>query len=332
MPGTPGESPDEPEDEPEGPRQRLVALAERSRGWATGRVRAVHDHLPHPLQRGWELGRRTWRSTSEDRVVGLAAEIALFTLISLPALMLVVLGSLGFVADALGPAGVRELDRLVFDLPRGVLRAETYDSYERLASSVLAGGRADVISLGALLSLWTGSRATARALETVTIAYDVDQPRPGWQRRLLAVALTVGGLLGAIALLPLLVLGPRVVEWVAPAEVASATLTVLGVSYWPALALLAVGGLATFYHLGVPWRTPWRRDLPGALLAMILWLLAAACLRAYLALTIGGDGVYGQLGVPIAVVLWLYVSSVAVLLGAELNAEIERMWPSATRA
>jgi membrane protein len=64
---------------------------------------------------------------------------------------------------------------------------------------------------------------------------------------------------------------------------------------------------------------------------MGLWLLAAAGLRAYLAITIGGDAVFSQLGVPIAVVLWLYVSSIAVLLGAELNAEIEKMWPTTDR-
>ena len=271
---------------------------------------------------------RTYRDTLDDRVPGLAAEIALFTLISLPALMLVILGSLGFVADALGPTGTQELNRIVFDLPRGFLSDQTFAAYERLASAVLADGRADVISIGALLSLWTGSRATARALETITIAYDIEQPRPSWRRRLLAVGLTGAGLLGAIAILPLLVLGPRVVEWVAPDAVASATLSALGALYWPVVAILAIVGLTTLYHVGVPWRTPWRRDVPGAVLAMILWLLAAAALRAYLALTIGGDAVYSQLGVPIAVVLWLYVSSVAVLLGAELNAEIERMWPT----
>ncbi|WP_254052184.1 YhjD/YihY/BrkB family envelope integrity protein [Aeromicrobium sp. A1-2] len=105
------------------------------------------------------------------------------------------------------------------------------------------------------------------------------------------------------------------VEWIAPSAVASATLSVLGALYWPLLAALAIAGLATLYHVGVPWRTPWRRDLPGAVLAMILWLMAAAGLRAYLALTLGGDAVFSQLGVPIAVVLWLYVSSIAVLLG-----------------
>lgn len=325
MPVTPEHRPHPPT----GPRSRIAERVARSRSWAEDLAHGLYDRLPHPLQRASVLTVRTWRDTFEDRVPGLAAEIALFTLISLPALLLVILGSLGFVADALGPSGTQELNRIVFELPRGFLATQTYESYERLAMAVLDDGRVDVISIGALLSLWTGSRATDRALETITIAYDIDQPRATWRRRLMAVGLTVAGLVGAIAILPLLVLGPRVVEWVAPSAVASATLNLLGALYWPTIAALAVAGLTTLYHVGVPWRTPWRRDLPGALLAMILWLLAAAGLRAYLAVTLGGDAVFSQLGVPIAVVLWLYVSSIAVLLGAELNAEIERMWPTA---
>ncbi len=273
------------------------------------------------------------RDSVADRVPGLAAEATLFILISLPALLLVVLGSLGFVAGSLGPAGTKQLDRLVFDVPRTFMSSSTYASYESLAQQVLDTGRADVVGIGALLALWTGSRATSRVLETLVIAYDIESPRPGWRRRLLALVLTIGGLLGAVAVLPLLVLGPRLVKHVAPDGVASATLTALHLGYWPVLGLFVMVGLTTVYHVGVPWRTPWLRDLPGAVLAMALWFLAAAGLRAYLALSaLGGDGagsaVYRQLGTPIAVVLWLYVSSVAVLLGAELNAEIEKKWPT----
>ena len=279
-----------------------------------------------PVQQGGRLLQRTVRETVEDRVPGLAAEAALFTLISLPALLLVVLGSLGFIASALGPAAHAELRRIVFDTPQTFLSSQTYDAYARIAERVLADGRADVISLGALLSLWTGSRATSRYLETITIAYD-EVPRSSWRRRLLALGLTVAGLLGALSVLPLLVIGPRVVRWITPDAVAGATLHALGVLYWPAIVVLIVLGLATLYHIGVPWSTPWRRDLPGAVLAMGLWLLASAGLRAYLTLSVQHDAVYGQLGTPIALVLWLYVTAFAVLLGAELNAEIEKMWP-----
>ncbi len=312
----------------------LVARARRARTVvehrARDRGRRVLAAAPRPVRTGWGLAERTARDVHDDRVLGLAAEVALFTLISLPALLLMMLGSLGFVADMLGSAGTAELDRIVFDLPRTLLSGSTYQTYEPLARQVVAEGRADVIGFGLLLSLWTGSRATNRFLETLSIAYDIEGRRPGWRRRLLAYALTLLGLLSAVAVLPLLVLGPRLVDLTAPDRVADPLLAAGGTLYWPMLGLLVLAGLTTLFHVGVPWRTPWRRDLPGAVLAMVLWFAAAAALRAYLALggTSGGGAAYQQLGTPIAVVLWLYVSAIAVLLGAELNAEIEKTWPT----
>ncbi|WP_099022003.1 YihY/virulence factor BrkB family protein [Mycolicibacterium palauense] len=281
---------------------------------------------PRPVQQMWRLTERTARETIDDRVPGLAAEVALFTLISLPALLLVILGSFGFIAAALGPDGLQEMNRLVLDVPQSFLSDRTFNTYERVAMTAMEQQRGSVVSLAAALSLWTGSRAVNRYLETITIAYDVP-PRPAWRRRLVALALTVGGLVGAVAILPPLVAGERLVEWLVPDAVADATLRVAGVLFWPGLILLIVIGLATTYHIGVPWRTPWRRDFPGAVLAMVLWLGASAGLRAYLDMTLSGGGVYSQLAVPIAVVLWLYLTAFAVLLGAELNAEIEKMWP-----
>ncbi|HET8716349.1 MAG TPA: YihY/virulence factor BrkB family protein, partial [Nocardioidaceae bacterium] len=231
----------------------------------------------------------------------------------------------------LGPAGAAELDRIVFELPRTILAADTFDSYQGLARTVLSDGRADVVGVGLLLSLWTGSRALNRYLSTIVIAYDVTVTRPSWKRRLLALGLTVGGLAGTIALLPMLVLGPHLVRLVAPGGVAAAVLDAAGWFYWPTVAGVVLIALTTLYHVAVPWRTPWLRDLPGAALAMLLWMASAAGLRAYLALSASDNAVYQQLGTPIAFVLWLYVSAIAVLLGAELNAEIERTWPSTSR-
>ncbi len=328
------------DEQPGGLRARAADVASRVQVEVRSRRRQGVQHanalvarLPSPVRAGVDLAERTVRDSVADRVPGLAAEATLFILISLPALLLVVLGSLGFVAGALGPAGSDQLHRLVFDVPRTFMSSSTYASYESLAQQVLDTGRADVVGVGALLALWTGSRATSRVLETIVIAYDIESPRPSWRRRLVALGLTIGALLGAVAVLPLLVLGPRLIEHVAPDGVASATLTALSMGYWPALGLGLMAGLTTVYHLGVPWRTPWLRDLPGAGLAMAVWFLAAAGLRAYLALSgLGGadagNAVYRQLGTPIAVVLWLYVSAMAVLLGAELNAEIEKKWPT----
>lgn len=299
---------------------------------AVGRATRAVDQSPRPVRTATQLAIRTMKDSSADRVPGLAAEVALFTLISLPALVLIILGSLGYVATRLGPEGDAELERLVFTAPRAALSDSTYQAYESLVRPVLEGGRVDIIGFGLVLGLWTGSRATNRVLETITIAYDLPRQRRGWQRRMLALGLTVGGLFGAVALIPMLVLGPRMLRALTPEGWADAWIHAVSWAYWPAMAMLAIVALATLYHVGVPWRTPWLRDLPGAVLAMVLWLASAAALRAYLALEgssiDGGEQVYQQLGTPIAVVLWLWVSAIAVLLGAELNAEIEKMWPT----
>lgn len=305
---------------------RVARFASAVRSALQWRAMSLLTRAPRPVQQGCRLIERTGREAIEDRVPGLAAEAALFSLISLPALLLAVLGSLGFIAEALGPDGTAELRRLALDIPDSFLSKQTYDSYQRVVSTVLAQQHGGVVSIGILLSVWTGSRAVTRYLETITIAYDVE-PRPAWRRRLLALGLTVAGLLGTIAVLPPLVVGPGLVEWLAPEAVAAATLRTLHLLFWPGIVLLVLVGLATLYHVGVPWHTPWRRDLPGAVLAMVLWVVASAGLRAYVALSVQNGAVYSQVAVPIAVVFWLYITAFAVLLGAEFNSEIEKMWP-----
>lgn len=305
---------------------RPVEVTSAARTWLQRHGSALLSRAPRPVQQAWQLIERTGRETFEDRVPGLAAEAALFTLISLPALLLAVIGSLGFIAAALGPEGTREFRRLILGIPESFLSDPTYATYERIVGTVLAQTHGSVLSIGIVISIWAGSRAVNRYLETITIAYDLE-PRPGWRRRLLALGLTVGALVGAVAVLPPLVVGPRIVRWLAPDSVADATLRVLDLSFWPLLVLLVLAALATLYHVGVPWQTPWRRDLPGALLAMALWLLASAGLRLYLTVSVQDNVVFRQLAVPIAVVLWIYITAFAVLLGAEFNAEIERMWP-----
>ncbi|MCG7595701.1 YihY/virulence factor BrkB family protein [Mycobacterium sp. PSTR-4-N] len=316
----------DPEREVRDLRARLSRQARAVRDVVLSRGTARFDRLPGPLQQASRLIWRTGRAAVHDRLPGLAAEAALFTLISLPALLLAVIGSLGFVAAALGPQGTAELSELVLGIPESFLSDPTYAAYENAVQTVLAETRGGVVSLSLALSLWTGSRAVNRYLETITIVYGVE-PRPGWRRRLLALGLTIAALAGAVAVLPPMVIGPRLVRWLAPDAIADTTLRALDLMFWPSVILVVLVGLATLYHIGVPWKTPWRRDLPGAVLAVALWVLASAGLRAYLTFSVADDAIFSQLAVPLAVVLWLWVTGIVILLGAEFNAEIERMWP-----
>lgn len=98
--------------------------------------------------------------------------------------------------------------------------------------------------------------------------------------------------------------------------------------YWPTLGVIATLLVATLYHLWAPWSTPWGRDTPGALVAMVVWLADSLALSSYTSVTIEADVAYQQIAAPLVVLLWMYVIGFALLLGAEFNAEIENMWPT----
>lgn len=294
-----------------------------------GRAYDVVEHIagrvPSGARPALRLIARTVVDSFEDRVPGLAAEAAFFAVLSLPPLLLAVLGAVGYL-----PVDVVAVQRTIADIAGQVLRPETIENVVKpIVRTLLEKGRAEVLSIGVVFALWAGSRATSTYITAITIAYDIDDPRPVWQRRLLAFLVTVTGAVIGVVLLPALVVGPRLVAILVPDPLQPPE-QLVGAIYWPVAGFVAVAILASFYHVGVPWRTPWRRDLPGALLAMALWLAGGFGLRYYADVAIRGEGsVYAGTAAPFVILLWLYVTAFAVLLGAELNAEIEKLWPHA---
>lgn len=272
---------------------------------------------------------RTIRDSAEDRILGLGAEVAFFILLSLPPALLAIFGSIGFFANLLGEGITETIREQVLSVASNFLTEETRrDLVEPTVNTLLRQGRADVASIGIVLTLWAASRATGRMIEAVAIAYDQEDERSALKRRFLGLGLTLGGMLGIVIVVPILVAGPRFVDAIAdPLGISNALAVAWRFLYWPVVGALGVGLLAWFYHLAVPIKTPWRRDLPGAVLAAALWLLGGLGLRLYVNITIESS-TYGPLAAPIAVLLWLFLTALAVLIGAELNAEIEKLWPS----
>ena len=287
---------------------------------------SVRRRMPPRVRRGFDLGQSSVRDALADRVLSLAAEAAFWTMLSLPPLVLGLLGLVGYITSALDPDVVERVEASVLSAAGEVLAPQAVNNLVApLISSVLERGYASVASLGFVLSLWSGSAAMSAYVRTITVAYDMPHLRQAWKGRLLAFALYVGGVVVSAILVPLLVFGPRLAIDLVPTQSLSQVAEVLlEVAYWPAVAILSLGALTSLYHLSVPVRTPWRRDVPGAALAMVLWLLGSYGLRAYL----GSTTKYGVLTAPIAALLFFYVSGLAVLLGAELNAEIDKMWPT----
>lgn len=269
---------------------------------------------------------RTFKDSLEDRLPGLAAEVAFFALLSLPPLLLVALGVLGYVADLAGPETAQRIQTEIVDALGTVLTDETIaDVVEPAVGSLLERGRADILSIGAVLALWSGSRAIRVFVRSVTIAYDLEDRRTWWQHQALGLALTVAGILVAAILLPLLVVGPGFGSAVG----GEAFRVLWGALWFPVVVALGLALLTWIYHIVPPWRTAWRRDLPGAALALLLWTLGSFGLRVYAMAFVDAESVYGLLGTPLVALLWIYLTAMALLIGAELNAEIEKLWPTA---
>ena len=271
------------------------------------------------------------RDSLDDRVPGLAAEVAFYLLLSLPPLLLVGLGALGYIGDLFGPDVVETIRAGIVDAASAVLTASTVDDIVRPAvDNLLAEGRADVLSVGAILALWSGSRALKVIVQAVTIAYDLEDRRSWWQHRLLGMGLTTAGVLTVAVLLPLLVVGPEAGEALADRFGLARAFEILWqVLYFPFVLAFGLTLLAWVYHIVPPQRTPWRRDMPGAVLAFVIWLAGSFGLRVYATQFVESDSAYSYFGTPLVLLLWIYMTAMALLVGAELNAEIEKMWPTA---
>ncbi|MFC5075305.1 YihY/virulence factor BrkB family protein [Kitasatospora cinereorecta] len=279
-------------------------------------------------QMAWQLLKDTVNSCIEYRILGLAAEAAFFTLLSLPPLLLGLIGLLGYVDDWTATTTVASIERNILAAVQTVLSERGVNDIARpLMDDVTHGARPDVISIGFAIALWSGSRAVNVFIDTITVMYGLDGHRGIVKTRLLAFLLYVVALLLGAVVLPLLVVGPdRVVEFVPWGT------EVLAVLYWPLVIVLSIAFLTTLYHVSVPVRSPWTEDIPGALVALAMWVMGSFLLRIYLTSTVEGPTIYGSLAAPIAVLLWIGISAFAVLVGAAVNAAIDHVWPSLATA
>jgi membrane protein len=284
---------------------------------------------PVATQRHVRLFRRTVAKAWDDRVLGLSAEAAFWQLLSLPPLFLALLGSLGYLSGMLGDDTVNQIEQTLLDAFARALTPSVVDQVVApTVNNVLRQGRADVVSIGFLLALWAGSSATATFVNTVTIAYGMRDLRGAVHSRLLALFLYLLTVVIGVVLLPIMVLGPGRLVALFPQSARSDVAAVVNTFYWPAVGLLLLVGLVTFYHLAPPRRLPWLRGLPGAILAGIVFLGGSIALRLYIGFVVDQGFSYGALAAPIGALLFFYLLALAVLMGAELNGTIERTWPT----
>ncbi|WP_231123687.1 YihY/virulence factor BrkB family protein [Nocardioides sambongensis] len=261
------------------------------------------------------------------RVTGLAAEAAFFAVLSVPPLIFALAGAVGYVSDQFTAAQVADVQQAVTDLTSTFL---TESAVNRVITptmnEVLDGGRFDVISLGFVLALWSGSRALNVFVDTITIMHGLGGHRGIVRTRALSFVLYILALVTGAVSIPLLIAGPELVRRWLPNRA-----EFLMHFYWPTVIVVCICFLATLYHVSVPVRTNWSFNLPGACFSLVAWIIGSYVLRWVLTVTAADSrSIYGPLAAPIAVLLWLYVVALAVLIGAAVNAAFDHVYPQQT--
>jgi membrane protein len=271
----------------------------------------------------WRIVVSTVGSSMRYRVTGLAAEAAFFTVLSVPPLIFALAGAIGYVTQSFSPDQVDHVRTAILDLASRFLTDSAVDRViQPTIDDVLRGGRFDVISVGFVLALWSGSRAMHVFVDTITIMHGLGGHRGILKTRAMSFSLYLLAIVTGVVALPLAVAGPRLIHRWLPDRA-----DFLVSFYWPAVLIASIFFLATLYHVSIPVRTRWRINLPGAAFALGVWLLGSFLLREFLTVTAADSrSIYGPLAAPIAVLLWLYILSLAVLVGAALNASFDTVF------
>ncbi len=272
---------------------------------------------------------RTLYKAWYDKIFSEAASAAFWETLSLPPLLLGFLGSLGFVSHWFGPAVVDAVHSKILSFSRTVFTPGVVDGIiAPTVQDILTRGHSEVVSTGFVLSLWAGSSALASLVDSITIAYNQYMVRPSVWQRLFALLLYLIGLILAVVVLPVIALGPDLFPTFFPTHLQGYVRTFVQVFYYPATAILLVLALTTLYKVALPRKLPWHRGLPGALLALVIFVCASIGVRLYFGWVTSTGYTYGALATPIVFLLFAFFIGLAIIMGAHFNNAIQETWPA----
>lgn len=274
-----------------------------------------------PLSWG-EILKRTFKEAFfEDNCLGMAAQLAYYFFFALfPALLFV-----------LAVASYFPLDTLIDDIVgrmSGFMPSEVRTIITDQIQKISNGDQGGLLTFGMLVTLWSSSGAMTAIIDTLNSAYDIKEGRAWWKVRLTAIGLTVGVSIFILSSFALVLVGPTFAERAADAlnlgPVFEWTWKIL---QWPVVFALVSAAIAGVYYWGPDAEQDWVWLTPGAITATLLWLVASLGFKYYVASMGHYTETYGAIGGFMVLMLWFYISGLVILLGAEMNAEIEHASP-----
>jgi membrane protein len=281
--------------------------------------------LPHPgdasgvPRPGWiDVLRRTYARADQDRLLATAGGVVFFGLLAVFPAITALVSFYGLFADPSTIGG--SLQTLALMLPDG-----SFQIVQDQIARVLEKGNTALgatFLFGLVLAIWSANAGVKAVIDALNVAYEERETRGFVRLNLLALAFTSGGIAALLLMVSAVVAVPLALDHIG---LAPESRVIVSLGRWPLLLVILLGALGLLYRFG-PSRPAvrWRALSVGAVVAALFWIGGSALLSWYLSNFGNYDATYGSLGAAIGLMMWMWMSAVVVLLGAELNSEIER--------
>lgn len=279
----------------------------------------MFNWLPQGLT--WrQCGKRLWAQLVRDDVIARAAQLSFFFILGLFPFLLFLIATLGYFAET-GTELRTNLLRYLNKIAPAKAGALIHDIVADI-SEARSGGK---LSFGLLAAIWAASSGMDAIITTLNAAYDIREGRPWWKRRLVAIGLTIALAVFILSALLLMFYGSQtafvVAQWFNLGDAFTNLWRVLQWFFVLGFVMLAFGLLYAFApNLK---EVKWRWLLPGSMVAVVLWLLISLGFSLYLHFADAFSSTYGSIGAVIVLLLWLFLTGIAILLGGEVNAVLE---------
>lgn len=269
----------------------------------------------------WQsLVKRIWRDINRDGIFGRAAQLSYYFLLALFPLLLFLTSLIGLIMGS--GTGLRHslFAYLAKVLPGSASQLISDTMFEVTGSS--GGGK---LSFGILAALWAASNGMGAISESLNVAYHVEESRPWWKQHLIAIGLTIALAVLIISALVMVLCGGRLADWLAASYGFSDVFTIgWKILQWPIVIMFLLLGFALIYYWAPDLADQdWKWVTPGAVVAVTLWLLVSFGFRLYLQYFDSYSKTYGSLGAVIVLMLWFYLTGAAILIGGEVNSNVE---------
>jgi membrane protein len=271
-----------------------------------------------PLSAWGQILWRTAQRTGTDRLLANAAGVVFFGLLAVFPAITALVSCYGLFADP-NTIGAN-LQTLALMLPKG-----SFDIVQDQIARVLAKGHAELgatFLFGLVLALWSANSGVKAVIDALNVAYEQQEKRGFIHLNAMSLAFTLGGIAALLVMVAAVVAFPLALDHIG---LAPDSQLIVSLARWPLLFVALLVALGVLYRLGPSRRaTPWRWLSVGAIVAALLWIAGSALLSFYLSNFANYSATYGSLGAAIGLMTWMWMSAITVLLGAELNSEIER--------